>query len=123
VSLLALTPLTRELLKIVGVIAAVVAMFYVLRWRRRGFVAHVNEAAEREVCKHLRPALELLLARGHRIVDVGMKRPELPLEIHIAPGFEPQAIYDELKLAEPVFVSDRRVLYCKEDWCELHPRG
>jgi len=117
------SPLTRELLRIAGVIVAVVLMFYVIRWRRRGFHQHVNEAAHGEICEHLRPALELLLARGHRIVDVGMKRPELPLEIHVAPRFDPQAIYEELKLAEPVFVSERGVLYCKEDWCELHPRG
>jgi hypothetical protein len=30
-------------------------------------------------------------------------------------------VYDELKLAEPVFVSERNVLYCKQDWCEIHP--
>ena len=45
----------------------------------------------------------------------------MPLEIHLAPAFDPKAIHDELKLAEPACVSERNVLYCKEDWCELHP--
>jgi hypothetical protein len=117
------SPLTRELLRIAGVVVAVVLMFYVIRWRRRGFTQHVNESAQREICEHLRPALDMLLARGHRIIDTGMKHPDAPLEIHLAPRFDPQAVYDELKLAEPVFVSERKVLYCKEDWCELHPRA
>ena len=62
-----------------------------------------------------------VLAKGSRITRVGQKHPDLPLEIHVDPPFDPQAVYDELKLAEPVFVSERNVLYCKEDWCELHP--
>ena len=48
--------------------------------------------------------------------------PTCPLEIHLQPPFDPQAIYDELKLTEPVFVSERKVLYCQEDWCEVHPK-
>ena len=28
---------------------------------------------------------------------------------------------EELKLADPVFLSERNVLFCKEDWCEIHP--
>jgi hypothetical protein len=118
-----MTPLTRELLKIAGIIVAVVVMVIVLRWRRRGYVEHLYSTAESEICEHLKPALELLLSRGHRIVAVGQKRPEFPLEIHLAPTFDPQALLAELKLAEPVFVSERNVLYCREDWCELHPRA
>ena len=40
---------------------------------------------------------------------------------HLAPPFDPRALFDELKLAEPVFVSERNVLGCKEDLCEIHP--
>jgi hypothetical protein len=43
------------------------------------------------------------------------------MEIHLTPPFSPQAVYDELELREPVFVSERNVLYCKQDWCEIHP--
>ena len=60
---------------------------------------------------------------GDRIVDVGQKSEEYPLEIHVAPRFDPAAIAKELDLQPPVHVSERNVLYCKEDWCELHPRG
>jgi hypothetical protein len=115
--------LTRELLRIAGIIVVVIVMVLVLRWRRRSFRQHLDESAQRETCAHLKPALDLLLSRGHRIVDVGQKYEEYPLEIHLAPGFDPQALYNELKLDEPVFVSERNVLYCKEDWCELHPRA
>jgi hypothetical protein len=73
------------------------------------------------VCDHLRPVYELLLSRGHVVARVAQDHPNLPLEIHVRPAFDPKAVYDELKLAEPVFVSERNVLYCKEDWCELHP--
>ena len=51
----------------------------------------------------------------------GQKAPDLPMEIHLTPVFDPQGVYDELKLAEPVYVSERNVLYCKDDWCEVHP--
>jgi len=73
------------------------------------------------VCPHLKPVYDLLVSRGHRPVNVGQRHPELPLEIHVAPVFGPQAVYDELKLGPPVFVSERNVLYCKEDLCEIHP--
>jgi hypothetical protein len=118
-----MSPLVRELLKIAGIIAAVALMIVVIRWRRRGFRAHLDQTAEQEVCSHLKGALELLRSRGHRIVDVGQKAREYPLEIHLAPRFDPAALAKELNLAPPVHVSERNVLYCKEDWCELHPRA
>ena len=118
-----MSPLVKELLKIAGIIAAVALMIVVIRWRRRGFRAHLDETAEREVCPHLKGALELLRSRGHRIVAVGQKAEEYPLEIHLAPQFDPGALAKELDLQPPVYVSERKVLYCKEDWCELHPRA
>ncbi len=116
-------PLAWEILKIAGVVAAVVLMIIVIGWRRRTFRAHLDEMADQEICSHLKPALYLLRTRGHRIVDVGQKQEEYPLEIHIAPLFDPAAVAKELDLQPPVFVSERNVLYCKEDWCELHPRA
>ena len=116
-----MSPLTWELLKIAGVIVTVILMIVVIRWRRQGFRAHLDETAEREICEHLKPALDLLRSRGHRIVDVGQKHEDYPLEIHLAPGFDPSALAKELNLEPPVYVSERNVLYCKEDWCELHP--
>lgn len=118
-----MSPLVRELLKIAGVIVAVILMVIVIRWRRRGFHIHLNEVADEEICPHLRPALDLLKSRGHRIINVGQKQSEYPLEIHLAPRFDPAAIVKELNLQPPVYISERNVLYCKEDWCELHPRA
>jgi hypothetical protein len=118
-----MSPLVRELLKIAGVIAAVVSMIFVIAWRRRTFRAHLDETADQEICEHLRPALVHLKSKGHRIVDVGQKQAEYPVEIHLAPSFDPAALARELDLQPPVFVSDRNVIYCKEDWCELHPRS
>lgn len=122
-ALLLLTPLQRELFKIAGVIVAAILMVIVVRWRRQSFRAHLDEAAEEEVCPHLKPVLDLLISRGHRIVDVGQKHEEYPLEIHLAPLFDPAELVKELQLQPPVFVSERNVLYCKEHWCELHPRA
>ncbi|HEV8379476.1 MAG TPA: hypothetical protein VGQ99_13840 [Tepidisphaeraceae bacterium] len=121
--MLLLTPLQRELFKIAGVIVAAILMVIVVRWRRQSFRAHLDEAAEEEVCPHLKPVLDLLISRGHRIVDVGQKHEEYPLEIHLAPLFDPAELVKELQLQPPVFVSERNVLYCKEHWCELHPRA
>jgi len=118
-----MSPLVRELLKIAGIIVAVIFMIIVIGWRQRGFRAHLDETAEAEICPHLKPALDLLKSRGHRIINVGQKQEEYPLEIHLAPGFDPAALAKELDLQPPVYVSDRNVLYCKEDWCELHPRS
>jgi len=116
-------PLAWEYLKIAGVLVMVIAMVFVLRWRRRSFHGHLDEMAEQEVCEHLKPALQLLKSRGHRILDVGQKAAEYPLEIHLTPRFDPAAIVKELELQPPVYLSERNVLYCKEDWCELHPRA
>ena len=116
-------PLAWELLKIAGVLVMVIAMIVVIGWRRRSMGAHLEEMAEAEVCEHLKPALVLLRSRGHRIINVGQKDEECPLEIHLAPRFDPAAMAKELNLQPPVYVSERNVLYCKEHWCELHPRG
>jgi hypothetical protein len=45
----------------------------------------------------------------------------MPLEIHVIPPFDPHALYKDLQLIPPVYVSERNVLFCKEDWCEIHP--
>lgn len=111
-----------DLLYLVFAAVAVVVMIFVVRGRHRSHGRHAHEAGEQEVCEHLRPALEALLERGHRITRVGQHHPDLPLEIHLLPEFSPQGLYEELKLGDPVFVSERNVLYCKEDWCELHPK-
>jgi hypothetical protein len=100
-----------------------IILVWAVRARRRSHASFLRDTAAREVCPHLKPAYDLLASRGHEPVNVGQRHPELPLEIHIAPSFSPQALYDELKLAAPVFVSERNVLYCKEDLCEIHPVG
>lgn len=115
-------PRFTDILEILGVIAAAVVMIVVVTRRRKGKATHDLEFARENVCEHLRPGLELLLARGAAVSKVGQNHPELPLEIHLSPAFDPRMVYEEAKLAEPVFVSERNVLYCKEDWCELHPR-
>ena len=98
-----------------------VVLVWAVRARRQSHGTFLRQVAEAEVCDHLRPVYELLASRGHVPANVGQRHPELPFEIHMAPPFEPRAVYDELKLAEPVFVSERNVLYCKEDLCEIHP--
>lgn len=115
-------PTLTDILQIVGIILAAVIMVLVVTRRRKAKTSHDLEFAQENVCEHLRPALELLLSRGHVVKTVGQNHPELPLEIHLAPAFDPKAVYEEAGLAEPAFVSERNVLYCKEDWCELHPR-
>src|SRR3954467_14343610 len=109
-----MSPLTRELLKIAGVIVAVILMMIVIAWRRRGFSAHLDETADQEICAHLKPALDLLKSRGHRVINVGQKQQEYPLEIHLAPRFDPAAIAKELDLQPPVHVSERTVLFSKD---------
>ena len=102
---------------------AIVAVVLVLavRARRRSHAVYLRDVAAQEVCPHLKPAYDLLVSRGHAPMNVGQRHPDLPLEIHLSPPFDPRAVHDELKLAEPVFVSERNVLYCKEDLCEIHP--
>lgn len=106
---------------LITVVCAAIALVLVMRWRTRDSAINRETYAHENVCDHLRPALDHVLAKGSRITRVGQNHPDLPLEIHLDPPFDPQAVYDELKLAEPVFVSERNVLFCKEDWCELHP--
>jgi len=113
----------QEFLPLIGAAIAAVALVLVVRWRSKDMVANREQFAHENICEHLRPALDLVLSRGSRIVRVGQKHPDLPLEIHVDPPFDPKAIYEELQLAEPVFLSERNVLYCKEDYCELHPRS
>jgi hypothetical protein len=113
---------TTDIILLVAAPVIAILLAVVVRGRRASYAKHAVELAEGEVCEHLRPALDLLRSRGHGVIRVGQKAPEMPLEIHMVPPFDPKGVYDELKLAEPVFVSERNVLYCKEDWCELHPR-
>ena len=123
----ACVPHALDIFMLAGAAALGVLLVLALRWRRQSYSVHATQLAGEEVCDHLRPALDLLTSRGHRVVRVGQSHPDLPLEIHLAPPpdsppFNPKGVYDELKLAEPVFVSERNVLYCKEDWCEIHPK-
>ena len=110
-----------DALILLGSILLAVLLVVVVRWRVRTHRAFNQELADDVVCEHLRGAWDLLRARGHSATRVGQKHPELPLEIHVQPPFDPRGVYDELKLGEPVFVSERNVLYCKADWCEIHP--
>jgi hypothetical protein len=114
---------SKDVVLIILVVAAATLTPIVLRLRRRSHAHFLQDYAAREVCEHLRGAMELLRSRGHRVIRAGQKNPQLPLEIHIAPEFSPRELADELKLSEPVFVSDRNVLGCRQDWCELHPRS
>jgi len=112
---------TGDIVLIILVIVAVITTPIVLRLRRRSHSEFLQRFSQEEICMHLRPALELLKSRGHRVVRAGQLRANMPLEIYLEPTFDPRALAEELKLLEPVFVSERNVLYCKEDWCELHP--
>lgn len=117
----------EDVWKLLGAAGAGVALVLALRWRKRSYATNMRDLAEREVCDHLRPAYELLLSRGHEPAWVGLNDADSPVEIQMAPPpgsppFDPRQVYDELQLAAPVFVSERDVLYCKEDWCEIHPK-
>jgi hypothetical protein len=114
-------PHLTDILQILAAVAAAVVMVVVLRARHRGKAEHDDRYAREHVCAHLKPALLLLEANGHRVTQVGQLGRDMPLEIHVAPAFDPHAIYKELQLAPPVHVSERNVLFCKDDWCELHP--
>lgn len=120
---LAQSPSTGQLWFYALVVVAAVAMVFVVSARRRSHAKFVQTYAADEVCEHLHPALDLLKSRGAYVVRAGQKAPDLPLEVHLSIPFDPNAIYDELKLEPPAHVSERGVLYCKEDWCELHPYG
>jgi hypothetical protein len=106
---------------LVGAAVTAILLVWVVRWRRRTYGAEMHTVALREVCPHLKPALERLLAGGHVAWRVGQRGPDMPMEIHVRPRFDPQGLYDQMKLAPPVYVSPRNVLYCRECWCELRP--
>jgi len=112
---------STDILQILGIIALVVVMTIVIRLRRRGKATHDVGYAEENVCEHLKPALEALLARGLTVTQVGQRAREFPLEVHLSGPFDPAELYAELKLEPPVQVSERKVLFCKDDWCEIHP--
>jgi len=112
---------THDLLLFLGVAIAAVLLIIVVRARHRSHAVWTRQTALEQVCPHLRPALEALLARGHLVLRIGQLAPDLPLEIHLHPAFDPKSLYRELNLAEPVMLSERNALYCKDDWCELHP--
>jgi hypothetical protein len=114
--------LTDILWMVLAAVAAV-AMIFVVRARRVSHGTNLRQLAEENCCDHLRPALEMLLSRGHELSRVGQKMPDYPLEIHFKAAFDPVALKDELKLEDPVFLSEtRNVLFCKADGCELDPR-
>jgi hypothetical protein len=112
----------NDLLMLIAAVVVAVMLILVVRWRRRGHGEHVQQLADDMVCEHLQPAWELLKSRGHHATRVGQKHPDLPLEIHTDPAFDPAAVFEELQLEAPVYLSERNVLYCKEDWCEIHPK-
>lgn len=111
----------HDILTLLGGAALAVLLVVVVQLRRRSHAAHLRDLASVEVCDHLRPALDLLRSRGHRITRVGQIAPDMPMEVHLTPSFDPKALMEELKLSDPAFLSERNVIYCKEDWCELHP--
>jgi hypothetical protein len=110
-----------QILEYTGGAAAVIALAFVLRWRRRGHHEFLQKFAATEVCPHLKPAFDLLLSRGHTVVRAGQADQEYPLELHLTPKWDPEALLEELKLEPPVYLSQRNVLFCKECMCELHP--
>ncbi len=112
---------TQDIIEYIGIVAAAIAMVFVVAWRRRSHRRFIERFVDQELCPHLQPALASLRQRGHRIVRAGQRDRELPLEVHITPPFDPQQLADELKLAPPVHVSQRNVLYCEEHFCELRP--
>jgi hypothetical protein len=110
-----------DLVFIVGFVALLIVMGFVVRARRRQQTEFIAASADEEICQHLAAALDLLESRGLRVLRAGQKHPEMPFEIHMDGKFDPQTLYEELKLSEPARVSERGVLYCVEDWCEIHP--
>jgi hypothetical protein len=102
--------------------AAAVALVLVMRWRRSDFARNNLGLAEQETCEHLQPVLKHLLESGRQVTRAGQNHPELPLEVHFSDPFDPKELYEQFKLEPPVYVSERNVLYCKEHWCELHPK-
>jgi hypothetical protein len=112
-----------DILLMLGAVFVAVMLILVIRARKQSHGEYMHDYAQREVCDHLRPALQRLLERGHRVARAGQQGREMPLEIHVEPSFDPQALYEELALEPPAHVSERNVLFCREDWCEIHPRS
>lgn len=112
---------SSDFLQIAGIAVAVVAMIVVVAWRKKSYAKFLDRFSDEQVCEHLRPALDLLKSRGHQVVRAGQFDPNAPLEFHISPAFDPHALASEVKLEAPAKVSERGVIYCEEDWCELHP--
>src|SRR5438874_10988097 len=98
-----------DILELAGAIAVAAMLILVARARQRGKAAHDTNYASENVCEHLRRALEYLEANGHRVTQVGQLAREMPLEIHLEPAFDPNAIYKQLQLEPPVYVSERNV--------------
>ena len=114
-------PSFADILQLFGAVALVAIMLIVVRWRHRQKAEHDERYALEHTCEHLRRVVEHLQANGHAIRRVGQMGPEMPLEVHVQPAFDPNRVYAELQLEPPVYVSERGVLFCKEDWCEVHP--
>jgi hypothetical protein len=110
-----------QLLYYAAAVVIGVALVFVVRARRQSHRAFLDGRVDEEVCEHLKAAWDVLRSRGCSIVNAGQRAPDMPFEIHIDMPFDPQAVFDEARLAEPAFVSERRVLYCKDDWIEIHP--
>ncbi len=104
---------------IIAVVLAGVSLPLVLRARRKGHQRFLDEVADREVCDHLKPAIELLKLRGHLIVRAGQKAPDFPMEIHFEPRFDATEVFAAAGLQAPADVSERGVILCPEHWCEL----
>ena len=94
-------------------------MVFVVRARRRQYHQWLNVTADDEVCDHLRPALDELRRRGHVVCRVGMRAPDMPLEIHLEPPWNAAQLLADLKLEPPASVSERNVLVCQKCWCEI----
>src|SRR5438045_4216957 len=95
-------PETWLILKYLAIAATAIAMFFVLRARRRQHILWLNQTAASEVCDHLRPALTELQRRGHtirRVELVQLSQEDMTLEIHVAPGFDAQEVYTAASLS------------------------
>src|SRR5260221_67420 len=103
-------PHLTDILQVLAALLAAIVMIVVVRARHRNKAAHDVTYAHDNICEHLKPALERLESTGHHVIRVGQHGKEMPLEIHLHPAFDPQALYDELKLEPPVYLSERNVL-------------
>ncbi len=112
-------PETWIILKYSGIIAAMVVMVFVVRARHRQHHQWLDDTADEEICDHLRPALEELRRRGHVVCRVGMRAPDMPMEIHLLPTWDAAQLMADLKLEPPVSGSERNVLVCQKCSCEI----